>query len=60
MIFEEYIPVWANSLGFKHKGYRSALKEAADKGTYTHESIELSLQIKFLLLLVLFFLNVYM
>lgn len=44
MIFEEYIPVWANSLGFKHKGYRTALKEASDKGTYTHESIERFLQ----------------
>ena len=44
MIFEEYIPVWAISLGFKHNGFRSALKEAADKGTYTHESIERFLQ----------------
>lgn len=40
MLHEEYIAQWANSLGFKHKGYRAALREASDKGTYTHNSIE--------------------
>lgn len=40
MLHEEYLLKWANSLGFKHKGYTSYMKEAADKGTYTHHSIE--------------------
>lgn len=46
MIHEDYIANWANSLGFKHKGYRAALREASEKGTYTHESIECFLKWK--------------
>lgn len=44
MLHEEYIVQWANNLGFKHKGYRATLNEAANKGTYTHLSIEKYLQ----------------
>lgn len=40
MLHEEFLMRWANSMGFKHKGYRALLKEAAEKGTYTHKAIE--------------------
>lgn len=40
MLHEEYLMRWANSLGFKHKSYRSTLAEAADKGTYSHDAVE--------------------
>lgn len=40
MLHEEYLMNWANAMGFKHKGYRALLREAAEKGTYTHQSIE--------------------
>lgn len=40
MLHEDYLMTWANSLGFKRIGYKAYLKEAADKGTYTHHSIE--------------------
>lgn len=39
MLNEEYIARWANSLGFKHKGYKTTLDEAAEKGTLIHDSI---------------------
>lgn len=40
MLHEEYLMTWSNSLGFKRIGYKAYLREAADKGTYTHHSIE--------------------
>lgn len=40
MLHEEYLMNWANSLGWKRKGYRATLNEAANKGTYAHNSIE--------------------
>lgn len=40
MLHEEYLLSWANSLGFKHIGYRSYMNEAANKGTYSHMAIE--------------------
>lgn len=40
MLHEEYIVKWANSLGFKHKGYMATLNEASTKGTYSHNAIE--------------------
>lgn len=40
MIHEEYISQWANSLGFKRISYSAALREASEKGTYTHKAIE--------------------
>lgn len=46
MLHEDYLMNWANSLGFKHIGYRSYMKEAADKGTYSHLAIERFLKTK--------------
>lgn len=43
MINEEYIATWANSLGFKRKGYKRTLSEAADKGSFIHELCHLYL-----------------
>lgn len=43
MINEEYIATWANSLGFKRKGYKRTLSEAADKGSLIHELCHLYL-----------------
>lgn len=40
MMHEDYIAYWANSLGFKRISYSVALREAAEKGTYTHNAIE--------------------
>lgn len=40
MLHEEGLMNWSNSLGFKRIGYRAYLNEAANKGTYTHHSIE--------------------
>lgn len=40
MLHEEYIAQWANSLGFKRMSYSAALREASEKGTYTHNAIE--------------------
>jgi len=40
MLNEPYLLKWSNSLGFKHKGYVATLEEAAQKGSYTHDSIE--------------------
>ena len=40
MIHDDYLLPWANSLGFKHIRYKSYMKEAADKGTYSHLAIE--------------------
>lgn len=40
MLNEEYIAQWANSLGFKRLGYKKTLQDAANNGTYTHNSIE--------------------
>lgn len=44
MISEESIIQWANSLGFKHKGYTKAVNEAADLGTAVHQYIEMYLK----------------
>lgn len=40
MLHEDYLMKWSNSLGFKRQSYTAYMKEAADKGTYTHSSIE--------------------
>lgn len=40
MLSEEYLMGWANYLGFKRQNYKSVVEEAAQKGSYTHESIE--------------------
>lgn len=40
MLYEEFLIRWANSMGFKHKGYHALRQEAAEKGTYTHKAIE--------------------
>lgn len=39
-IHDDRIVYWANSLGFKHKGYKKTLNEAADYGTRAHSYIE--------------------
>jgi len=46
MIHEDYLLYWANSLGFKRKGYKQTLGEAADYGARTHKGIEEFLQEK--------------
>lgn len=43
-IHEDYLLQWANSLGFKRKGYTKTLNEAADYGTRTHKGLELFLK----------------
>ena len=40
MIHEDSIVQWANSLGFKHKGYKRILNESAVYGTKAHSTIE--------------------
>ena len=40
MLHEEYLLKWANGLGLKHISYQAFMKEAADKGTYSHMAIE--------------------
>ena len=39
-IHDDRIVYWANSLGFKRKGYRKTLNEAAAYGTFAHSHIE--------------------
>ena len=39
-IHEDFLMYWANSLGFKHKGYKKTLDAAADYGTKTHDALE--------------------
>lgn len=39
-MYEDYIPQWANSLGFKHKSYRETLNFYADYGTAVHKALE--------------------
>lgn len=39
-ISEQYIIQWANSLGFKHKGYTAELTKAANIGSIAHGCIE--------------------
>lgn len=39
-IYEDYIPKWANYLGFKHLNYEKTLNEAASVGSTTHNYIE--------------------
>lgn len=46
MLHKDGLMSWANSLGFKRIGYRSYLKAAADKGTYSHLAIERYLKYK--------------
>lgn len=40
MLHEDYIVKWSNYLGFKRQKYEIVLNEAAQKGSYTHNSIE--------------------
>ena len=41
MLHEDYLMNWANSIGlYQHKEYEKVLQDAANKGSYTHESIE--------------------
>lgn len=40
MLHEDYLMSWSNGLGFKKVGYRAFMREAADKGTYSHLAIE--------------------
>lgn len=40
MIAEPGLMNWANNLGWKRISYKQFMKEAADKGTYTHLAIE--------------------
>ena len=39
-IHEDFLMYWANSLGFKRKGYKKTLDAAADYGTKTHDALE--------------------
>lgn len=39
-IHEDGLMNWANGLGWKRVSYRSFMREAADKGTYSHLAIE--------------------
>ena len=39
MISEEYLLYWANSLGFKHQGYKKTVQRAADIGSKSHDLI---------------------
>lgn len=39
MISEEYLLYWANSLGFKHQGYKKTVEAAANIGSETHDLI---------------------
>ena len=34
-----FIPLWANSLGWKRKSYKAVLEESSTKGTFVHELI---------------------
>lgn len=43
---EDYLMLWANSLGFKRKSYKKELEKAAFIGTNVHDSIELYLKNK--------------
>lgn len=40
-INEEYLLLWANSLGFRHLKYKEELQKAADIGTIAHSEIEM-------------------
>lgn len=39
MIHEDYLLFWANSLGFKHQGYKKTVENAASIGSYSHDLI---------------------
>ena len=39
MISEEYLLYWANSLGFKHQGYKKTVEAAAAIGSESHDLI---------------------
>ena len=39
MISEEYLLYWANSLGFKHQGYKKTVEAAANIGSESHDLI---------------------
>lgn len=43
-IHEDYLLQWANSLGFKRKGYKQTVGAAADYGSKTHAGLELFLR----------------
>ena len=40
MLHEDGLMHWSNSLGWKRISYKAFMKEAADKGTYSHMAIE--------------------
>lgn len=40
MLHEDNLMSWSNGLGWKRISYRAFMKEAADKGTYSHLAIE--------------------
>lgn len=40
MLHEDYLMSWANGLGWKRISYRGYMREAADKGTYSHLAVE--------------------
>ena len=43
-IHEDFLMRWSNNLGFKHISYNKFMKDAADKGTYSHYMIEMFLK----------------
>lgn len=40
MLHEDFLMKWANNLGFKRISYNAFMKDASDKGTYSHLAIE--------------------
>ena len=40
MLHEDGLMNWSNSLGWKRISYRAFMKDAADKGTYSHLAVE--------------------
>ena len=40
MLHEDGLMHWSNSLGWKRISYKAFMKEAADKGTYSHMAVE--------------------
>ena len=46
MLHNDNLMSWSNSLGFKRIGYKHYMREAAEKGTYSHLAIEHFLKTK--------------
>ena len=44
MLHEDFLMKWANNLGFKRISYKAFMKDASDKGTYSHLAIEMYLK----------------